>query len=165
MEYREISLIQLQKIQNAVMAKYDLEVPTYKVDLPGTSNKQEYEYDENSIKDAPEEDVNKWLAYQAELQKANEEASEKAMAYIFYQGVDCEISDEWLELQKWLEIDLPESKYDLKVMYVTTELLKTPKQIQNAMMEIIKLSSKGADPEAVKAAEDTFRGSIQSEED
>jgi len=162
--FKEISLIQLQKIAESVKEKYSLVKPTYAVSLPD-GGKQIYEYDETSIKDAqtPKEDLEKWETYQTQFNLMQAETNEKTTAYMFYSGIDCEVDPEWTEQQEWLGVKLPTNKFDLKVRYITTELLKTPFDIKAAIVEIMKLSSKGIDKSAVKAAESMFSGSLPAE--
>lgn len=163
MEYKAISAIQLQQIAQAVRDKYNLVIPTYTVKLPG-GGEQTYPHDKKSIFDSqtPQAEQAAWLEYQEQLELLQAEINEKSTAYMFYKGVDCEIDDEWIAEQEWLGITLPENKRDLKIRYITTELLKTPFDIQKAIAEIMQLSMKGADPSKVKAAEDMFSGSLQT---
>ena len=159
--FKAINVIQLQKIAESVKAKYDLTKPTYTVTLAG-GGKQIFEYDEQSIQDkaTPKTDVEKWEAYQLNFNAMQAEANEKTTAYMFFAGVDCEVSEDWKSLQEWLGIALPDNPFDLKVRYITTELLKTPYDIKNAIAEIMKLSGKGVDTSAVKAAESMFSGTL-----
>jgi hypothetical protein len=159
--YKAVSVIQLQKIAESIRDKYTLIKPTYTVDLPN-GGKQVYDYDEESIADnaTPQADKEMWAEYHNQYNLMQNEVNEKTSAYLFYAGIDCEISDEWQEEQKWLEIELPKNKFDLKVRYITTELLRTPEQIKIAIAEIMKLSIKGVDQSAIKAAEGTFPGIV-----
>lgn len=160
---REISVIQVQKIINSIRDKYDLETPAYDMQLPN-GDTQTVEYDEESIADpnTPPEDVEKWHAYKRKLQEVQNEINEKTTAYAFYKGVECEVDEEWIAEQKWLELDLPEDRRDLKVQYIMTEILPTAYDIKKALIDIMKLSSKGADPQAIKAAEDTFLSTVEA---
>ena len=162
-KFKPISIIQVQKISNSIEKKYDIEKPSYDMQLPG-GDVQTVEYDEESIKDrnTPPEDVEKWHEYQEQLNKMQNEVNEKTIAYALYKGVECEIDPEWIEEQKWLEIELPESDRDLKVQYIMTEILTTAFDIRKALVEIMKLSAKGADPSAIKAAEDTFLSTMET---
>lgn len=157
MNFKPISVIQLQKIKESVAERYNLVKPTYTVSLAG-GGKQVFDYDEESINDAktPQADKNKWNEYELAFEAMQAEMNEKAMAYVFCEGVECEIDSEWLELQEWLGIELPKNKFDLKVRYVTTELLRTPQEIRSAMLEIMRISVKGVDDSAIKAAEGSF---------
>lgn len=161
--YRAVSVIQLQKIAESIKEKYTLVKPTYTVTLAGGA-KQVYEYDEKSIEDVttPQEDKDKWAEYKKQFDLMQAEANEKTTAYLFYDGVECEIEEDWIEEQEWLGVELPKNKFDLKVRYITTRLLKTPEQIKNAITEIMRLSIKGVDNSAVKAAEGTFSSILQS---
>lgn len=162
--YRPVSIIQLQKIAESIKDKYKLVKPTYTVTVAG-GGKQVFDYDEESITDkaTPKEDKDKWTEYKTQFDLMQSEANEKTTAYLFYEGVECEIDDEWLEEQEWLGIELPKNRFDLKVRYITTKLLKTPEQIKQAIAEIMRLSIKGVDNSAIKAAESTFPGIIQGQ--
>lgn len=163
MKFRPISIVQVQKISNSIESKYDIEKPSYDMQLPD-GGVQTVEYDEESIKDpnTSPEDVEKWHEYQSQLNKMQNEINEKTTAYAFYKGIECEIDPEWIEEQKWLEVELPENERDLKVQYIMTELLPTAFDIRKALVEIMKLSAKGADPQAIKAAEDTFLSQMEA---
>jgi len=162
--YKAVSVIQLQKIAESIKEKYKPVKPTYTVTLAGGA-KQIYEYDEKSIEDVatPQEDKEKWAEYKKQLELMQTEVNEKTTAYLFYDGIECEISDEWLEMQSWLGIEVPDNKFDVKVRYITTYLLKTPEQIKGAIAEIMRLSIKGVDQSAVKAAEGTFSSLVQNQ--
>lgn len=162
--YKAVSVIQLQKIVESVKEKYKLDRPTYTANLAG-GGKQVYAYDDASIEDSatPQADKDKWLEYKTQEALMQAEANEKTSAYLFYDGIDCEVDTEWVEKQEWLGLELPKSKFDLKVRYITTELLKTPEDIRGAILEIMKLSVKGVDQSAVKAAEGTFPDSIKKQ--
>lgn len=163
MEYKAVSAIQLQKITQAIQAKYDLRKPTYTVNLPG-GGVQVMLHDEESIQDVNTSDIEKeqWTNYFEQQQKMQSEINEATSAYMFYKGIECEIDNEWLEMQQWLGIALPENKFDVKVMYITTELLKTPEDIKLAIVEIMKLSLKGVDKSAIEAAEGTFLSPLET---
>ena len=161
MEYRAVSVIQVQKIQDDIASRYELEIPTYKVAIAG-GGEQTFEYDADSITDTTvsDEDKNAWKTYQANLNEMRIEANEKVSAYVYCVGIECEISDEWRAMQSWLGIELPTNEFDLKVRYITTELLKTPFDMKEAMAEIMKLSLQGVDSKAVAAAEKSFQSTL-----
>lgn len=159
-KYKPVSVIQLQKITQSINDKYNPVIPQYSVTLPNGAV-QKYDYDSVSIKDekTPVEDVEKWEAYQNTLIKISQESNEKTVAYLAFAGVDCEVDTKWIEMQEWLGLSIPKSAFDAKVAYVTTELWKTPYDIKEGCFTIMKLSTKGVDKSAVKAAEETFRNS------
>lgn len=159
--FKKISVIELQKIKDSVASRYNLEIPTYTISLPGGKH-QAIKHDEESIadKNTPQAEKDEWSAYQKQSLLMQSEMNEKSTAYAFYEGIECEVEQDWLDKQKWLEIELPDNKFDLKVMYVTTELLKTPQDIKNAMFEIMKISMQGVDNSVIEAAENMFRSSL-----
>ena len=160
-KFKPVSLIQLNEIELAVKQKYDLTVPTYIITLPNDET-QEFKHTVDSIQDAKTTTLEKeqWEKYQENLTAYNEEVGEKRTAYMLYEGIDCEPTDEWKDKQKWLGIQLPDNQFDLKVRFVRTELLKTPQEWQSAFIQIMQLSSKGADSAKIKAAENMFSGSL-----
>lgn len=160
MEFKPISLIKLNKIRQSIENKYKLQVPTYEIKLPN-GQVEIHKHDEKSIadKDTSQAEKEAWEKYQVTKKEMEAAISEKSTAYAFYHGIECEIPEEWLEEQKWLEIELPENKRDLKLMYVT-EMLTTPYDIKNAYLEILKLSTKGVDKSTVNAVEDSFRSTL-----
>lgn len=164
MKFKEISVIQLNKIKESVEKKYNIEVPSYEIKLAG-GGLEKHPYDAKSILDdgTTDEDKKAWKQYQEQLKLQQVELNEKLTAYMFYEGIDCEVSEEWKAKQEWLGFDLPENQFDLKVQYVSTELLKTPLQIKDATAKIMQISMKGVDESAIKAAEATFPSTLSEE--
>jgi hypothetical protein len=170
---RPISVVKMQKLQASVEKKFKLqgkllEPPTYEVKLPGGVT-QKHEYDQEGIDDpsTPEEDKAKWNQYQSDVMEFNQTFSELSMNMILYDGVELsdEISEDWLEEQSWMGIDIPENKFDLKVLYLQTEIFKTPSDLQKVVQDIMRISMKGVDQEAVDAAMASFRGAMETGEE
>ena len=162
MQLQAVSSIQIQKIRESVAKKYALTIPTYTVKLPN-GEAETHQHTAESINDVntPQVEKDAWDTYQTQLELCNAETQEKVLSYVFYKGIVCDVSDEWLSEQEWLGIELPNNPGDLKVLYIETELLKTPAEIQQAFLDILKLSAKGVDNSAIQAAEATFSSSLQ----
>jgi len=173
MDYKikPISVVKMQKLQASLEKRYNaqgkfLDPPTYEVNLPG-GVKQVHEYDQEGIDDpsTPEEDKEKWEQYQKNVVAFNEEFSDMSMRMILYDGIECELPDDWEEEQRWMGIDIPDNKFDLKVHYLQTEVFKTPFELQKIVQEIMKASMKGVDQDAVDAAMASFRGAMETGEE
>ena len=161
MKFKAVSIIQLNKLKESIEKKYGLAVPSYEIELPG-GGIEVHNYDEKSIAEdsTPQKDKDAWVEYQEQFKLQQAELNQKLMDYMYYEGVDCEVSEEWKAKQEWLGIDLPDNPFDLKVQYVMTEIVKTPIQAKEASEQIFKLSMKGVDESAIKAAEATFSSSL-----
>jgi hypothetical protein len=101
-----------------------------------------------------------WDAYEAARAELNRATIERSMEYILLEGVVQEIPEErsvWERRMRRLGVEVPEDPDDLKVLYLTTEVLRTPEDAREAAFAILRLSIQGTDPEKVAAAEALFR--------
>lgn len=160
---KPVSITDLQSLQIDIRDKMIaggkvLDAPRYQTQLPNGAI-QEFEHDAASIKDVntPESEKTLWEQYEHDLQDYNQLVQTRTLNYICYEGVDCEVSQEWKDKMVWLGITLPENPFDLKVKFVLSEIAKTPEDIQNLTLRIFKISAKGVDEQKIKAAERTFR--------
>lgn len=158
-----ISVILLQKLSGAVSKEFErdgknLTPPEYCVELPG-SDKQCYVHDKDTIKDAgtSDEDKEAWRVYQETLNEYNTVLSERMLgAIIMDQPIKYEKG--WEKKLEWLGIEIPEDELDLKVLYVTTRLLRVSEDIQGYMFKVMEISAGTANEEAIAAAKAMFRG-------
>ena len=170
-ELKPISVVKMQKLQASVEKRFKaqgkiLEPPTYITKLPNGAE-QKHEYDLEAIEDpsTSEEDKALWEQYQKDLAEFNVELSNASMNMILYDGVKCEVNEEWIEEQRWMGIDIPDNKFDLKVHYLQTEVFMTPIDIQKVIQDVMLLSMKGVDQDAVDAAMRSFRGESEDGEE
>lgn len=167
-EIRPISVVKMQKLQATMQKRYKnqgklLDPPTYTTKLPGGGS-QTHEYDQEAIDDAstPEEDKKLWEQHLKDVAEFNTDFSEQSMKMILYDGIQCEMPEDWEEEQRWMGIEIPENKFDLKVHYLQTEVFKTPLDLQNVVQKIMSASMKGVDEEAVAAAMSSFRSAQET---
>ena len=172
MDYKlvPISVIKVQKLQASIERKMKaegklLDPPTYTVELLGGTT-QTHPHDEVSIADPSTSDEEKqaWEQYLIDIEEFNDTFTEVSTNLLLYDGVSCEIGEDWIEEQKWIGIDVPENKYDLKVHYLQTEVFKTPLELREVIADIMIASMKGVDQDAVDAAMRSFRSEPENGE-
>jgi len=143
-------------------------IPTYEVEL-ADGTKLPYEHDKGSITDPNTTDAERraWAEYQAALADQQKHSSTKMMDLFMVRGtiIDEEVinSGQWKVMQKYFKVKLPEDPFDLKIHYLRTELLTTTDDIYGLMSAIMELS--GIDKNILKAAKNSFRGNLRTEQD
>jgi len=169
-ELREISVIKMQKLQDSIVKRFKakgkkLDPPTYAIQLPSGVS-QVFQYDQEGINDpgTPEEDKILWQQHLDDVAEFNAEFSNASINMMLYNGVECEIDESWIDEQRWLGIEIPDNKFDLKVHYLQTEVFKTPMELQQVIQDIMLLSTKGVDQDAIDAAMRSFRGEKEEEQ-
>jgi hypothetical protein len=101
-----------------------------------------------------------WNAYQEAKALLNQTIIGRTMEYILLDGVVQEIPEErpvWERRMRRLGVEIPEDPDELKILYLTTEVLRTPEDAREVAFAILRLSIRGTDPEKVAAAEALFR--------
>ena len=138
-----------------------VEPPKYEVPLAGGGTKEWY-HDEVSIKTATDEEKEAWRAHQECLEELKTEQNERTIVIAIVEGVLDEPTDEWLARMKYYKVKLPKDPYDLKVRYVTYELLRTPEDMASFSAAIMLLSAgMEVDQAAIEAAMESFRDSVR----
>lgn len=167
---RPVSLSTIETMQIDLMEKQErdgkiLKPPRYETQLPNGA-KQTFEHDEKSILDpsTSESDRELWNQYEKDTLEFSQALEKKLANYMFYEGVECEVSQEWKDKMAWLEVELPDNPFDLKVKFVLSEIARTPEEIKNIIMQIFKISAKGVDEQKIKAAERMFRDKEEGKE-
>ena len=138
-----------------------VEPPKYEVPLAGGGTKEWY-HDEDSIKTATDEEKEAWKAHQECLKELQTEQNERTIVMAIVEGVLNEPTDEWLARMKFYKVKLPKDPYDLKVRYVTYELLRTPEDMASFSAAVMLLSAgMEVDQVAIEAAMESFRDSVR----
>ena len=138
-----------------------VEPPKYNVPLAGGGTK-EYYHDDVSIKTATDEEKEAWKAHQECLEELKTEQNERTIVVAIVEGVLNEPTDEWLARMEYYKVELPDNPYDLKVRYVTYELLRTPEDMASFSAAVMLLSAgMEVNQAAIEAAMESFRDSIR----
>lgn len=160
----------IEKVRLGVLREFEkrgaqLTIPTYFVKTVAGET-QEFPHDEKTIKDAPEDDVERWDAYhktQAELARAT---NERATRFMLYRGVKVDQAEmeRALQEQEFFGIAIPDSPVEKTLHYIQTELLKTPTDILAAIQGIMLLSMSGVSEDTIRAVEESFRRAMEKTE-
>jgi len=169
---REVELLpvaqaSIEQVRLAVLREFEkrgaqLAIPTYFV-RTGGGDPQEFPHREETIKEAPQDDVAKWEAYhktQVELERAT---NERATKFMLYRGVKVDeiAMQKALQEQAFFGILAPESPIDKALHYIQTEILKTPADILAAVQGIMMLSMSGVSEDTMRAVEESFRRALE----
>jgi len=133
--------------------------PTYEVStIAGTV--ETHVHDESSLQ--TEEDKEKWAAYQDALARMSKEKSDLSTRFLLLNGVQFELpdNDTWIKRQESFGFVVPDDPTDRLLHYMMTELFKTVADVTNVTIKIVSLTYDGIDPELLRAAEESFRGSL-----
>ena len=144
-----------------------VEPPKYEVPIIGGGSKSWY-FDQETIDSRTEdgtltdEEREAWAKHQECLEELATEQNERMFVASIVEGVLDEPTEEWFARMKFYGTKLPENPYDVKVRYVTYELLRTPEDMA-AFSAATMLLSGGmeVDEAAIEAAMASFRDSIR----
>jgi len=167
---KAVSQIVFQELQTGTKQQFIkngkiLSPPTYDTVLPNNKT-QQFEHDATTIIDEKTSEKERilWRRYLADTKELGVAINQKLFNYIFFEGVDCEVSEDWKNKMKWLGVELPDNDFDIKVKFVSSEIAKTPEDIMTLFTEVMKLSARGVDQQLIDNAEATFRGSLPKKE-
>jgi hypothetical protein len=134
--------------------------PTYTVIGAGEVSHQE-PHDETTLE--TDEDRAAWKNYQDTLARLTVETNNRVMK-VWMTGlrIDLPEDDNWLQVQKWFGVNVPENPMDLRYHYITTEILRSPEDLFTVLNDIMKESYKGMVKEDdLEAAINSFRDNLQ----
>jgi hypothetical protein len=154
-----IARIQLAAEKELRKAGVVTDKPTYTVTtVAGVV--ETHEHDEKSIQSPEEKEA--WVKYLHGQKRLEALSNERTTKYALLEGLVIEPpSPEWAEGMQFFGVEMPTNPRDLKLQYIETEVLRTPEDMANAAMKILHLSVAGVDPEALAAAEASFRGKVE----
>ncbi len=142
-------------------AEKPVEPPEYILTFAGGNTDTRF-HDDVSIKTATDEEKEAWEAHQECLEELKTEQNERTIVIAIIEGVLDEPTDEWLARMAYYQIKLPKDPYDLKVRYVTRELLRTPEDMASFSAAVMLLSAgMEVDQVAIEAAMESFRDSVR----
>ena len=167
-------VVHLQAVAQRLLTDIDVEVereftekgkpvepPKYDAPTIGGGSKSFY-HDEESIKTATDEEKQLWVEHKKCLSELEDEQGERKLGMFIIEGVLEEPTDEWLARMKHYKMKLPKDPFDLKVRYVTYDLLRTPEDLAIFASAIMLLSAgMEVDEAAIEAAMGSFRDSIR----
>jgi len=161
-----VSPFLLEKVRQSVFDRLRndgilIDCPTYEVKT-AAGNIEIHEHNERTAADpaTAEKEKELWVKYQAGLKRASTEASEKVTEALLLRGVKFDIPKDngWKEEQEFLGIPIPEKAHELKLHYLTTELITSPADIIRLIAVVARHT--GVSEEALAAAEASFRGAL-----
>jgi hypothetical protein len=141
------------------------EAPTYTATFAG-GDTETFEYTEESIKDAPDDDKEAWADYILAQDKAQAEYDAKfgntTTRIIATDGVrvlNAPPEDEWMRRQQWQGLDIPDDPLERSLHYFLTVAIG---DIETDMMQIYKgiILASGRSQEEVEKIEEFFRGEV-----
>ncbi len=169
LEFRPISRVKLARINLAVIKEFQerselLDTPTYYTVEPTDSNPEGIKEPHNETTLTTDEDKKAWALYKNTRDRLLEEQTVRTCKFVLFKGIvtDFEPTEEWLEQERKLGIELPEDKDDLKLEYLYDEILVSPKNVGLATSRPLVLGDEGVITNVeVEAVEDTFQGNVE----
>lgn len=135
--------------------------PTYTVEHPGGATSQE-PHDETTLE--TDEDRAAWAKHQEALTRLAAAQSEAQMK-VWFSGLVFEMpaDDAWIELQRWMGVEVPDEGLERRYHYIVTELVKTPEDMFRVLEAITAVSYEGAITEDdLSSAIRSFRDQLQA---
>ena len=141
-------------------------VPTYEIETVG-GGKETFEMDKESLE--TEEEKIKWNLYQAELKfyqgvlasfesEYNQQLSKESFPAV---DVDPKVDKEWIAWCQYREMSLPEHRFELKELYVKTQVVRSVSDIPR-LMSAVMITSELATEEATKTVEASFQRQLSA---
>lgn len=157
----------IEKIQGSVVYP---DPPTYEAITVGGDIETHFHNETTLDTDDPEQTAKNhraWEEYVAKKAEIDAELSERMMKLMLIKGTEIEMpaTDEWIEEQAFLGVDIskiPTDPLGKKYYYITTEVIGSPGDLNSIMTNIMTIS--GVSPEAVTAAENSFRRAVEEAE-
>ncbi len=153
--------------QRAAEARGDpMEPPTYTAQTLG-GGEETHPHDAKSIEDAStsEEERAAWQKYQAAQRRLLAEIDEMTTRVMLLEGLDVQqVPEAWQARMRKYGVALPDNPDELKLLYFSTELLRVPADMKEAMIKLTLLSMAGEPEDRIRAAEAAFRGALRQQE-
>lgn len=131
--------------------------PTYTITLPGGAT-ETHEYDTESIKTAPPEDVTAWEQYLTDLDAAGKLRVARMFTAILMEGVEVDPSPEalvrWKKRQSMIGIEVSDDEEEAMEQYKETAVIGTNDDMQYIFKRVMELT--GVTQEVLDQASATF---------
>ena len=165
---RPLSRVIFEQIDLAVEREYrergePLDPPTYTAQTAG-GGQETHPHDAESVRaeETSEAERQAWDAYLLARARLEAEVRERVSRYVLFQGVVApDPPAEWVDLQRWLRVEVPDDPRDLKLRYIEAEILKTPSDLMEAMLGVLRLSMAGVPQADLEAMERFFRRALE----
>src|SRR3990167_3625754 len=157
---KPVSPLTIQKIQQAVKREFEkrnepLARPTY-ILKTSLGDEETFEHDEKTLE--TDEDREAWGKFIDANTRLRIESEERLARFMKLDGIEYDApDDEWQKLQKYMGLEIPTDPFELKIHYLDTEILRTPKDQNGVIERILVLSSAGMPQEALDAVRASFR--------
>jgi len=134
--------------------------PTYDVELLG-GGVETHTHDATSIEQSSDEEKKQWATYQAELQVANQEASDILLSIILLEGVDVEIPDKerFAKRMKLMHLEVPDDPDEQDLFYRKAYVIGSQDDAEKIIQIVLELTQVSG--EALKSAESSFRDNVE----
>ena len=158
-----VSQLQLQLVSQGVEKRLRaeglaLDPPTYEVKT-ADGRTERVPHDAESVQ--TDEEKAAWAAYMAAKARLQRESHEATTKLLLLRGLDIPPAPPgWDAEQVAFGIELPDDLNERRLVYLQVEILRTPEDILNAIMTIMRASVTGTDPSMLEAVEASFRRAL-----
>lgn len=136
------------------------EKPTYSV-TTASGDLEIHEHDETTLQTP--EDFAAWEKYKEEMQKADEELSNRMLNCILIEGIDI---DDDIDLARWekrqtlMGLPVPDDLEEKLLQYKRTQVIRSGKDIQDLMQLVMMLT--GVSEEVIDMTKNSFPDNMES---
>lgn len=151
------------KIDSWKASKIELPKPTYEAEVAG-GEKLLVPLDEEIARNKGRQD--EWFAYQKEQSRLDAEFTKRLADMAFWYGVEIEVpgaDSEWQKVSDHLGLKIPDDPIERKLRFIYEEVLGTPDDIKNLLVEILAVSQ--VDEEVVAKLRNSFQPGVQRKAD
>jgi len=133
------------------------EPPTYTA-VTAAGVEEVHPHDETTLE--TDEDRRAWAEYLEQKRAAEQARQESLIRILFVKGIEVNIpKNGWVEEQQFFGIDVPKNPLELKVHFISTEVLHSLDDMLALMGDIMELS--GVSREAIEVASESFLGEME----
>ena len=161
-----VSPLALQQIRIGLRKEFERNgklatCPTYQTTTAG-GDVEVANYDDESIKGAPQEDVDKYQAWQAYRTTFSAEENIRIANYMLTEGLPGveNPTPEWIARQRKYGIEVPDDPEEQKMLYLQLAVLKTPADTSGVLGELMALSMDGRPQAEIDAVQALFRRQV-----
>lgn len=159
--------ITLSGINNMLLQRVGMtvefpEVPKYSVET-AYGDVEWHDHNETTLE--TDEDKEAWEQYQQEHLKAQYQQVENVTKLLLTRGVIADVPDEakWRQEQEFFGIELPSDPMELRMHYITTEVIGSEEELVEMLDVIMELSN--IPREVLDAAQESFRSGVEAEQE
>lgn len=140
------------------------EPPAYYVGIGDNPQAEKHYYDENTIKNAPEEDKAAWKKWQEDKARWDGEMAERTMIMMYLDAIvvpeeNYALDSRWAKRQSLKRAFVSEDPDERKIQYCDSVVISSPAEFTDVMDIVMSLT--GVSRADLEAAQELFRAELE----